>query len=310
MDRLEIALRRYRQIVPTAVGRRDQLPLREVKVWLSEYVLPALENVSARPKFRDYASWPIRNLRRGVTSVERGLVDQSDVGLQACAKALAKLVDRKGIRRKLDELNPPKIRVVREVAEFSARGMARKPLETSKIDELDVEVVQLHCIARRDWNDLVNVQDYFEPQQEWICDKDGNKVQRGEWLPSFNPELLPIGNFVVRCLLKRIKIRMELLGSMIRKCDAALANVSSTHAKIRKDVEASWGQIQKLYKKLQDSLRSGHEARIRDACIAATQVYAAVHLSPKLDWLGIDLGLEVVRSTFEMQLNHSRGQSY
>ena len=62
MDRIELALRRYQQIVPQPVDP-IRVPLRDLKVWLTEDVNAVLDDYTRRPAFRKNASWPVRALR-------------------------------------------------------------------------------------------------------------------------------------------------------------------------------------------------------------------------------------------------------
>ena len=43
-----------------------------------------------------------------------------------------------------------------------------QPPDAEEVDELPVLHSQVCAIATRRWTDLVNVADYFEPQQEWV----------------------------------------------------------------------------------------------------------------------------------------------
>ncbi len=302
MDRLELALRRYLQIVPKAVGPLN-VPVRKIRVWLAEDVCRVLEDFTARPTFREYASWPIRVLRIGAATPERALVERVDDQLQLCGKALTKLTALKIVSKKLDELFPPKIEIVAETAEISGRGIKRTATKTAPVDHLKVELSQVRAIAGRDWKDLVEVNDYFEPQQEWVDAGNGQRVQRGEWVVSVNPELLPIGNFVVRCLLKRIEMRFEILRSARKKCLTVFRHIPPKYPKQRTAVEASWDELVKSIIEIQQALRTGQEMRLRDSCVALTQTYAAFHPKPNLDWLGLRPGIiEQGRSTLAARL--------
>ena len=68
-------------------------------------------------------------------------------------------------------------------------------------------------------------------------------VQLADFIVSVNPELLPVGNFVVRCLLKRITMRSTVLEEFRRKCLAALAQVNPTYKQDHDALETAWAQL-------------------------------------------------------------------
>lgn len=305
MDRLELALRRYQQIVPKAAQHWD-VPLRALQVWLDEDVNAVLDHYTRRPTFREQASWSIRNLRPNAGTSERTLVDRIDAELVRCAKAVRKLTRYKILRRKMFELFPPKPVIVSEVVEITSQGVEPIHAEQGLVDETESELSRVEAIAQRWWSDLVNINDYFEPEQEFVQDESGRYVQRGEWIVSLNPELLPVGNFVVRCLLKRVSLLNADLASIIQKSHSALEQVRPRYGKDRAEVEASWGTLSQLVQELNTVLRTGPEIRLRDACVVATQIYAAFHPRPDLAWLGLDNTLlERAGSTLEARTRQS-----
>jgi len=290
MDRLELALRRYRQIVPQAVGPLD-FPLRDVRIWLAEDVCPVLEDFAARPTFREYASWPIRILGRSAETPERALIERVDEELRVCGKALVQLTRGQFFLRKLEELYPPRVETVAGEVEIAGTGLLRNSVRPALVNHLEQELAQVAAIGRRDWEDLVNVNDYFEPQQEWVAARNGQRVQRGDWIVSVNPELLPIGNFVVRCLLKRIEMRLEILKSLRRKCQVALRQIQGKYAKQRAALTVGWNKLAQSITEIEELFRTGPEVRLRDACAVLTQVYLAFHPKPDVAWLGLDPGI-------------------
>jgi hypothetical protein len=56
MDRLQFALRRYQQVVPSPVFDWASFPYEKLKTWLEDDVLPALDGYWRRQSFRELAT--------------------------------------------------------------------------------------------------------------------------------------------------------------------------------------------------------------------------------------------------------------
>src|SRR5258707_1212120 len=78
MERLGSLYRLYNNIVDGAGANRSGRCLRELETWLRDDVLPEIHTVSARPKFREQARWPLDHLLAGSVSEERTLIDELD----------------------------------------------------------------------------------------------------------------------------------------------------------------------------------------------------------------------------------------
>ena len=93
MNRIELAERRYRDIIPERLAATDRaarywrMPLSEIEAWISEYVLPAVEELLPRPLFRTHATWPQLTLVVGAGTPERVAIEQVDRALVAEAVA-------------------------------------------------------------------------------------------------------------------------------------------------------------------------------------------------------------------------------
>lgn len=304
MERLQLALRRYQQIVPTAVGFLD-VPARQLQVWLDEDVCAVLDDYARRPAFREQASWSIRTLRPGSGTPERLLLDRLDDEIVRCAAAVTRLIRHKILRRAISEMFPPVSINDSETVKIRSGGITRINAEQTLHDETAAELNRVEAMTRRWWPDLVNIKDYFEPHQEFVEVEPGVHVQRGEWIVSVNPELLPVGNFIVRCLLKRVRLLVADLDSAIGKARSALREVRPTYREDVEEVDSSWETLSRLVPELNELFRTGGANRLRDACTAATQVYSAFHPAPDLDWLGLDPALvERDRQMIQSRIGH------
>ena len=263
------------------------VPLRQLQVWLDEDVCAVLDDYVRRPLFRAFASWPIRTLAPDAATPERGLVDELNAELKRCARAARRLTGGKTLNSRMAAQFPPRRVVTSESVEIGSGGERTQEVGFGQFDESELQLAQLSKMADEESPDLVNVNDYFEPQQEFVADESGRPVQRADWIVSLNPELLPVGNFIVRCLRKRLKTRVELLRAVIQKARSTLRQIRPTYAKLQQELDSSWSAVDRLQRELEALLRTGGDIQIVDACVAATQVYAAFHPAPDVGWLGL-----------------------
>ena len=154
------------------------------------------------------------------------------------------------------------------------------------IDHLQIEISQVAAMVNRPWGDLVNPLDYFNPVQQFVDFGDGRRLQRGEFIPELNPELHPVGNFVVRCLFRRIDIKHQILGSLRRKVLNAAATIAHEYRDTAELAEA-WQALAGDLAALQVTHQTGVEHSLRESCMILTQVYGAFHPSPNLAWLDV-----------------------
>jgi hypothetical protein len=288
MDRLEVAQRRYDQICPTTKPS-PPFGAEELSLWLETDVCAVVEDLVARPDFRGHARWPLERLRDGAQGEERGLVDTVDEGLVECARQLAAVARQPALRKELLRLGPHNDRLPEGDPRGHVRG-ADGP-EGAPVP-LDLPVVEY--ISSRPWRDLVAVIDYFYPvsdlnltDRERYLGPDSGRVQVGEFLPYFNPRLRPLGDFVSRTLLTRVEYWEGILRRFWVRCDTARQNS-------RQEVVPPWaaavtalGQLREAHERLKDRCLAGPEARVRNACIALLQVYAAYRPRADLTWLGL-----------------------
>ena len=283
MDRIESAVRRYKQLLPDAVEHISGSKLRQLQVWLAEDVCLAIEPYIARPRFRDHAAWPVRSLRREAQTLERQQIEVVDAAIVRCARALSGLAAKASIKTALRSLPANSLP---EIPRNTQSGALSESITYSGVYDLDKKCEQIAQLARRPWKDLVQIEDYFEPQQEFVDVEPGELVQRGEFIVTFNPELRSLGNFVVRCLLRRLDIIIDGLAEF--RLQILLAQRKLTRQFSGSvELQTAWEDLQKAKLALVTSCQAGHQAGLRDSCIIATQVYGAFHSAPDLGWLGL-----------------------
>lgn len=308
MDRIELAERRYRAMMPEPSREHLELVQRELEVWLSSDVCPLVADYARRPRFRDQAAWPLEKLSRGANSPERRLVEAVDRSLVACAKALTKLAAKPSVATAMEAMYPPRERIVRETILITVAKSERLHAERGTIDTLAIETSQMRGIAGRFWTDLVCREEYFEPRGEWMRKSPEGHLQAGEFIVSFNPELLPIGDLISRTLLRRVEVLLGLVEAFRQKCLAAVARAQATAPALLKVVNAAWEQLDADQRSLRSAIQAAPAVQVRESCVILTQAYAAFHPSPDLGWLKLSEALvQHGAATVRFQLCHKRG---
>ena len=287
MDKVEIVTRRYKQILPKPVGFVQDSQLRRLEIWLKDDLCPVVEDYADRPTFRERAAWVLDSIRPGVLTPERQAIDTLDAAVVACARALAEPGSKSRVHAKLVALYPAQTRVVGETVEICGGGRKRVlSQQLGPVDELAPELSQVTALDKRPWDDLVNVNDYFEPQQEFAETEDGRRLQWGQFIVSLNPELHPVGNFVVRCMFRRVDPIVTILNAVHRKIMRAVTALDYRYA-VQNQLDAAWKSLQASHAVVKKTFQTGAENQLRDSCIILTQVYAAFDPSPTLDWLDV-----------------------
>jgi len=277
MDRLSLAERRYLQVVPTPVQSWTEFPDRGLVLWLADDVCPVIEDYCRRPAFREQASWPVRVLVAGAPTAERRCIESVDKALVQCAKALLQVAGRK---HSVTQAQSPSWSPV-ETVEISGAGVRRAIRTPATKDTGPLERFQVEMIARRFWTDLVCPEDYFEPCGGWLEKRHSKRVQPGEFLVSLNPELHPVGDFVTRCLLRRVELLRQVLDQFRVRC------LQRAGGKLSEVAGRAWEELEANIRSLRAACQTRLSAQVRDSCVILVQVYAAFHPAPDCRWLSL-----------------------
>ena len=83
IERIAVAERQYERIMLDVISRSNpqawiDFPVREIKAWLQDDVVPLIDQFRLGPMFRDHASWTLKTLVAGSVSVERRAVEATD----------------------------------------------------------------------------------------------------------------------------------------------------------------------------------------------------------------------------------------
>jgi hypothetical protein len=291
--------------MPPPTAQWQDFPEREVRLWLTDDVCPFLHKFARRLRFREEASWPLRVLARGAQTAERQLVERVDAAIVKCAKSISELARLKTIRRRLETFLPPRPRITREDVQVSGDGCKRIDVQTETVDEIPFLLSQLDSVARRFWTDLVCADDYFEPRGGW--NSPGQPPgQSGVFIVSFNPELHPGGDFVSRCLIRRVEVLHEILHNLFVPMYQACQEGTRFQRRAA-EIEQDWQSFTDLASELRHKCIPEIGQPRRDACVLLTQVYAAFTPQPDLFWL--NLSEEVIRhgkATFRHRITSGR----
>ena len=186
MDRIELAERRFRQLPPVSAEDPQQRKwLRAVEIWLRDNVVAAVEEFIDRPAFQERARWPLRRLVLGADTPERRAVQAVDEALVAAARALNRVAAEDAI----------------------AHALAGASGTSWMNEQRDMAQHQAQMMAARPWSDLVCAHDYLEPRGGLMRTSPlPPEVTEGAFVLSLNPGLGSIGDFLTRCLFRRIDI--------------------------------------------------------------------------------------------------------
>jgi hypothetical protein len=288
MDRLDFLVRRFRQIVPHPLTGWDPVRGRQLRCWLREDVGPVLEDLVRRPRFRAQAAWPVRTLRPGAGTAERALVEDLDAALAAQGRALRRLARRPRVRERLETVAVEQVVAEEEVllGSGSPQGVRRVH---GPVDRLGVFLVQLDRIAGRFWQDLVCLGDYFEPSGGWGTGRRPGG-QPGEFVVALNPELHPGGDFVSRCLCRRVEGLLGTLRDFLRFGDEAFRLPGAGPPKGWAEVSRRHRDLALRAEQLRRACLRGEQQPLRDACILLTQAHAGLCPGADLGWLGLPEG--------------------
>lgn len=292
MQRWKSVARRYTDLNPEPGGMHNQTEMNRLRVWLEDDVVPLLVEVTRLTRFRELSTFSSRTLVRGSTADQRRVVERVDRGLIDAARALLSVVDDPSVYATLQ--NMPSTPIFLNGEETVEIGIAidhNTPVLTSAEttvstirDGLGLGIAAVRRVAERDWDDLVEPEDYFSTRQEFVEGDAGTRLQRGEMINGLNARLLPIGDLVARSLRRRIDVRLGVIRDLQRRINQVLAD-----PQLRRPVRWHHAEeeLVEAIRQLETMVFADPDSILRDSCVILTQVYAAVNPSPELDWLGI-----------------------
>ncbi|MCH8102403.1 MAG: hypothetical protein IIB28_04530 [Chloroflexi bacterium] len=296
---VDLAIRRYRQIVPEPTTNYLDFPAREVLVWLENDVCATVEDFVDKVEFQERGAWPVRSLAPGAETPERALLEATVSAIRRSANCLWDLVQLKTISSELGMLHVSRSTDESRSASNTGR-LSEEELASRAAEDLAIELSQLEALASEGPQELVCVDDYFDPQPEWVQTGEMEFTQRGELIVAVNPELRPVGDFIVQCMLRRIELIRRILDSLRTKCLHAIRATGHEYRRQCESESAAWRAVESHVTDLRARWATGRESRNRNACIILVQAYAAFAPAPDLNWLGLSSdvmqrGIDVLR---------------
>ena len=306
MDRIDLAERRYKEIMPEPSEDAARRQGRRLRVWLRNDVCPLVADFAKRPRFREQATWPLQVFMPGANTKERRLIEAIDRGLVACAKTLDKLAQKKLVALELANAMPLTNRVTGLIFP-QGRGKKQKPeIQRGLIDVLAFERGRIQNVAQRPWVDLVCCNDYLDPYSGWnLKPADcSQRLQAGDFIVQFNLELPPLGDFVTRAMLYRVEGLWKQLESFQRKCLNAIRRTGQKYSSLMDPFRQTWTQLQADVRALQAACIEAFSTDGPESYIILTQIYGVCHPKPDFAWLGlpkkaITIGTKKLKIRFE-----------
>lgn len=289
MNEITAVIRLYEQLFPRRVDPWDPATLRHLKVWLSDDVSRVVAGLAGRPAFREQAAWVIHSLAPDCGSTERQAVDRLELALLDLAKIQFKLIRNVRILAQVRIKFPPQLRPKSGHVDIpSDRPSRERDVQMGSFDETEMELAQLRQLCDQGLSGirLIKQDDFFDPQPEYFG-RDGQRIlSDAAMLVSFNPELHPIGNFILQCANRRLEQKLDLLAQIRRKSSVAVSTLGRSYQDHER-AKVAWEKLQAELAEFRRVFQSGPDMELRNACVILTQVFAAFHPSPDLSWLGL-----------------------
>jgi hypothetical protein len=288
LDRLDVALRRYEQILATPQEPIPATKAEKLSLWLEQDVCGIAEDLVDRPDFQVEARWPIDHLAAQAATDERALVEAVDADLVEYAQRLANFARVPAVRTALLRLGPHN----ELLPEGDSKG-TDPGCNHANGSGMPLGLRTLEYIARRPWCDLVAVQDYFYPasdlnltDREAFLGPNGHRVQVGEFLPFLNPRLQSLGDFVARTLVIRVEYWQRVLQRFWVRCTGALHDCPKNGSQWEGILDGQQ-HLHEHFEALREMCLASQQAEVRHACITLLQVYADYRPRANLNWLGL-----------------------
>ena len=307
MDRIEFAERRYRQIVPEPIRNWNEMPVRKLNVWLKD-VATLVGEYTSRPKFQNFANWPLQAFRPGADTPARRQVDATSKAMIRHARLLHAALQSRRVAAAFKASIPPLRLIEQEKAPPTGIGHRTTRRTTNEVDRLSVMIAQIESITQPFWRDLVDPADYMRPQSGWLRREPlPEHVTDGEFVVSLNPELHAIGDFVTRCLFRRVEVLVKILEEADRAVLSCVPSLGRVVPKCVSELAADTAQLRETIRQLHVVCWPDGLATIRDSCIILTQAYAAFHPAPVTGWLGLaDDVMTTGRAVLSHRFTHTR----
>jgi hypothetical protein len=288
VNRLDFAIHRCEELISLPSEPAAHQDTRW-ETWLREDILPAIEGHLHRPSFQRRARWPLETLRPEADTPERQTIEQFQSRLKSLAEVLMDAI--------LSDSPGESSAALAAAPEGPARGSSIGPA-TSLIDcntrrrleeptLLQFGVHQVQQMASDPVPQLVETNNYFLPRLGLLETLQTQNRPQGAISIVSEPHLLPIGNHVVRRLLHEAQWRSSVLIAVRTQVLREFGDQIPEQSSLSEVLCREWNEFEQVSRRLQQMFHPSEDMALTEGCIACAQLYAAVHPSPNLVWLGL-----------------------
>jgi hypothetical protein len=269
---------------------------------MHEHVVPAIQQLWSRARFREAASWSQRVFAPGADTPQWRLVKECAEALRQSAKdvlAVAKIAAKYDVnfptpdtaKAILDKAFSPGVsrrgKAIIANQRDGTGGTARSPLRADSSVDVALAVLQAGRVARRVAKELVNINDYFGPAADGATVINGQSATVASFNPYFNLRLGYVGNQIVRSLLTRVGNDRDALDRVRRAAYSRLKQQGRSRLILERERQ-SWQQLEEVIGLAEQQLLTCSEARLTDSCAVLVQVFLDwSRPAPDTSWLGL-----------------------
>lgn len=284
VNRLDFAIHRCEELI-SLPSEPAAHPNTRWETWLREDVLPAIESHLLRPSFQRRARWPLETLRPEANTPERQTIEQFQSRLKSLAEVLAEGIHSTS----LQDRRRQQLRLVSAASSPGASARTSLPRDFTlrgRLEDPSLFDTQLHQVlfaASSAVPQLINLSDYLLPKSGLFEILDIQNPSAGNAFVVSNPDSLPIGNHLVRRLLREVRLRSCAIDVVRTRVQQELSAWSLHQTQI----DHVWREFDQTYQRLLQMFHPSDEFALIESCVACTQLYSFIHPSPDLTWLGL-----------------------
>lgn len=258
-----------------------------VTQWLTDDVVPLLQSITARPRFRELATWSLTNLCTTSQSDDRQTVINLEFAVRNFAEAFHRLIILKSTQKLLKAVVPTP-ELTSETITIRANSVPKRISAQYESDASSNSIEPfLKSLLTEPQPEFFRPEDYFLSQQEFKPWLDGRRLPNGILVPGLWSRLEPLGDLIARTGRQRIESCLNILSDswkvLLRLPLSAHVKTSTTF----KDALAAKSRLDGCWMTVRSQVFEHPDARRIDSCATLTQVYASFAANPNLNWLKV-----------------------
>lgn len=283
---------------------------KNVVAWMTQCVIPAVQELWDRPSFQDLAAWPMRHLGPNADTPEWQQLEQTVEALRKCARLLLKLSDVPAVQDNWQHANPGAIVAFEE--RWIGASSPSSPIQPRRTEPLETYRLlrnQAKLIAEISASAVVNHDDYLTPKIRALVSNDrpdspskgGEKAKAHKAVkyetvdsrfpmastlhPMLNPEIVAVGDNVSRSMMARIDELIDTLRDFRIGIDRSIRS-SGIVVNGQREAEA-WDLLKADRDALHRICLRTTDLAARESAITLTLVHLAHFPEADRDWLGL-----------------------